>query len=224
MKRMTHMPAAKDSPGIRIYLVRHGQTEWNRTHRFQGRSDIPLDAEGQAQVRRTADALKDVPFDAIYASPLSRAVETAEIIRAHHSGIPLIKEQGFIEMELGEFDGMASRKWMTDYADFMKAWRDDPGGVRMPGPGGECLDEVQERAMAALDRITEDRPDGSTLLVCSHNFVVLSILCRAKGISLDSFRQLKQDTAAYSIICRKDGQYSLVAMNERSHLKPSNAL
>jgi len=218
------MPPADHSLGIQIYLVRHGQTEWNRTHRFQGRSDIPLDAEGRAQVRRTADALKDVPFDAIYASPLSRAIETAEIIRIHHSGIPIAEEQGFIEMELGDFDGMASSEWMTDYADFMRAWRDNPGGVRMPGAGGECLEEVQERAMAALDRITEARPNGSTLLVCSHNFVVLSILCKAKGIPLDSFRQLKQDTAAYSVICRRDDRYSLVAMNERRHLKPSSAL
>ena len=213
------MPEKSDTTDTRIYLVRHGQTEWNRTHRFQGRSDVPLNAEGQRQVRETASALKDVSFTAIYASPLSRAVETAELIRAYHSTIPVIKEEGFIEMELADFDGMESKRWMTDYVGFMKAWRDNPGGVRMPGPGGECLEEVQTRAMSALDRISKPYPPGSTLLICSHNFVILSILCKAKGISLDKFRELRQDTAAYSIIRRQGDRFSVDIMNERSHLK-----
>lgn len=213
------MPEESDSTDIRIYLVRHGQTEWNRIHRFQGRSDVPLNAEGRRQVRETASALEDVPFTAIYASPLSRAIDTAEAIRAYHPTVPLIKEEGFIEMELADFDGMESQRWATDYADFMKAWGANPGGVRMPGPGGECLEEVQSRAMDALNRICQSYPAGSTLLVCSHNFVVLSILCWAKGISLDKFRELRQDTATFSVIRLQGDQYSLETMNERSHLK-----
>jgi phosphoserine phosphatase len=202
-----------------IYLVRHGQTEWNRTHRFQGRSDVPLNAEGQRQVSETARVLKDVPFTALYASPLSRAIETAEAIRTYHPTIPLIKEEGFIEMELADFDGMESRRWATDFADFMKAWGENPGGVRMPGPGGECLEEVQARAMDALNRICQSQPSGSTLAVCSHNFVVLSILCWAKGISLDEFRKLRQDTAAFSVIRRQGDQYTVEVLNQRSHLE-----
>lgn len=212
------MPEETNVDNIRIYLVRHGETEWNRTHRFQGRSDVPLNVEGQSQVRETALALKDIPFTAIYASPLSRAVETAELIRTYHSSIPMIKEEGFIEMELADFDGMESRRWATDYADFMKAWGENPGGVRMPGPGGECLEEVQARAMEALDRIVEPYPPGSTLLICSHNFVILSILCKAKGISLNKFRELRQDTAAYSVIRKQEDRFSIEIMNERSHL------
>jgi len=209
---------------IRIFLVRHGETEWNRVHRFQGRSDMPLNSEGRRQARASALALKDTPFAAIYASPLSRALETAKLIRTYHAGIPLIEEKGFLEMELGEFDGMEARRWMTEYADFAKAWRDNPGGVRMPGPDGECLEEVQARAMAALARITESHSAGSAVLVCSHNFVILSILCQAKGISLDRFRELRQDTAAYSVIRRQEGQFSVEIMNERSHLETTDTI
>jgi probable phosphoglycerate mutase len=213
------MPAIAVPDNIRIYLVRHGETEWNRIHRFQGRSDVPLNAEGQRQVRETASALKDVPFAAIYASPLSRAKKTAEAIRTYHPSVPLIEEEGFIEMELADFDGMEARRWATDYADFMKAWGDNPSGVRMPGPGGECLEEVQARAIDALDFICQAYPSDSTLLVCSHNFVILSILCLAKGISLDEFRKLRQDIAAFSVIRRRGDQYSVEIMNERTHLK-----
>ena len=212
------MPEKNNINGIRIFLARHGQTEWNRTGLFQGRSDVPLNDKGKAQVQALGLALKNTPFTAIYASPLSRAMETAESIGAHHPEIPIIKEEGFIEMELADFDGMEARKWMADHADFAKAWRDSPGRVRMPGPGGECLEEVQARALTALEKISRSHPAGSTLLICSHNFVILSILCRAKGISLDRFRQLKQDTAAYSVIRIQAKQYAVEIMNERSHL------
>ena len=212
------MAEKNNTNGIRIFLVRHGQTEWNRTGRFQGRRDVPLNDEGKEQVQALGLALKNTPCTAIYASPLSRAMETAESIGAHHPNMPIILEDGFVEMELADFDGMEARKWMSDHADFAKAWRDNPGTVRMPGPGGECLEEVQIRALTALDKISRSHPAGSTLFICSHNFVILSILCRAKGISLDQFRHLKQDTAAYSVIQMRGNQYSVEIMNERSHL------
>ncbi len=75
-----------------------------------------------------------------------------------------------------------------------------------------------------LDDIAQTHPPDSTLVICSHNFVILSILCEASGISLDSFRELKQNTAAYSVICRKEGQYSAEIVNEHAHLEPINAL
>lgn len=212
------LPEKNDIKGLRIFLVRHGQTEWNRTGRFQGRSDVPLNDEGKEQVRALGLALKNTPCAAIYTSPLSRAMETAESIGAHHPEIPIVKEEGFVEMDLADFDGMEARKWMADHADFAKAWRDNPGCVRMPGTGGECLEDVQARALTALEKISRSHPTGSTLLICSHNFVILSILCKAKGVSLDKFRQLKQDTAAYSVIRMWGNQYSVEIMNERSHL------
>ena len=212
------MPDKDKNNGLRVFLVRHGQTEWNRTHRFQGRSDVPLNEEGKKQVQATGLALKETPFAAIYASPLVRAMETAQNIGAHHPGTPIIREKGFMEMDLGDFDGMEAKRWMTDHAEFAKAWRDHPGRVRMPGPGGECLEEVHERAWAALQKIRRAHPGGSTLAVCSHNFVILSILCRAKGLSLDDFRQVKQDTAAYSVIRVEGSKCVLEIMNACSHL------
>lgn len=87
-----------------VYMVRHGETDWNGAHRMQGRSDIPLNERGREQASCAAKALADVPFDVIYTSPLSRAEKTAEIIRGKRN-IPLIEEKGFMEIDLGKWDG-----------------------------------------------------------------------------------------------------------------------
>ena len=78
---------------MRIYLVRHGETEWNRTRRFQGRSNLPLNQEGKKQVRALALALKNEPLTAIYTSPLIRAFETARLIKVFHPSTPIIKKR-----------------------------------------------------------------------------------------------------------------------------------
>jgi phosphoserine phosphatase len=205
-----------DTPQIRIFLVRHGQTEWNRTHRFQGRSDVPLNEKGRNQARALAGALAGQSFTAIYASPLKRAVETARLATKYHPPIPFYTEDDFMEMALGDFEGVYGADWIKQYPDFLEAWQKNPATVQMPG--GECLKEVQTRALKALNRIIATHPPETTLMICSHNFVILSILCHAMGISLDHFRELKQATAAYSVICKDEDGFSTEAVNVRDHL------
>jgi broad specificity phosphatase PhoE len=120
-----------------IYLVRHGETEWNKIRRFQGRSNLPLNQEGRKQVRALALALKDKPLMAIHTSPLIRALETARLIRVFHPSTPIFEEKGLIEMDLGEFDGMKAQDWAEQYPDVRKAWNENPASVKMPG--GESL-------------------------------------------------------------------------------------
>jgi phosphoserine phosphatase len=202
-----------DDGNKRILLVRHGETEWNRTHRFQGRSDTPLNENGIRQAKAMAVMLKDESLTTVYASPLCRALETARLIKVYHPLPLLIEEEGFIEMDLGEFDGMASKEWATQYPDFMKSWWEDPGKLKMPG--GECLEQVQDRALHALDRIIASHPENSTILVCSHNFVILSLLCHAKKMSLNGFRELRQANGAVSIIHVNKGHMDVVVLNRR---------
>ena len=108
--------------GTRIFLIRHGETDWNRTHRFQGRIDVPLNQEGKNQARALAMILKDESLIAIYSSPLLRAMETARLIKEFHPSIPLLEEEGLNEMDLGEFDGMEANHWSSQYQDFYKNW------------------------------------------------------------------------------------------------------
>ena len=203
--------------GTRIFLVRHGETDWNQTHRFQGRIDIPLNQEGKNQARALALKLKDEPLIAIYSSPLIRAVETARLIKEFHPSTPLLEEEGLTEMDLGEFDGMEVAYWSAHYQDFFETWRSTPGRLRMPG--GESLQEVQIRAIDTLERVTELHPTGSTLLLCSHNFVNRTILCHALGFPLDRFREVQQDTATLNIVYKQGQRLWTELVNDLSHLR-----
>ncbi len=201
----------------RIFLVRHGETHWNQTHRFQGRTDVPLNQEGKNQARALALTLKEEPLLAIYSSPLIRALETARSIKEVRPSTPLFEEEGLTEMDLGEFDGMEAAYWSAHYQDFLKAWRSNPGSLKMPG--GESLQEVQVRAIETLERITRLYPSGSTLLLCSHNFVNRALLCQALGFSLDRFRDVQQDTATLNVLCVQGKQLRAELVNDLSHLK-----
>jgi len=183
---------------MRIILVRHGQTEWNRLGRFQGRSDIPLNKKGKAEALELAKALKKETINALYSSPLTRAKETAQSIRAFHPRASFNMENGLIEMDLGGFEGLTPDVWSVQHSNYIKTWRETPASVRMPG--GESLPDVQSRALAALERIIHTHSLDETLVLCSHNFVIGSILCHAKGVSLNQFRSFKQKTGGCHIL------------------------
>ena len=203
--------------GNRIILIRHGETEWNRLRRFQGRSDIPLNPKGNEQACALALALKNETIMAIHSSPLVRAIETASHIGKFHPSTPLIKELGLIEMDLGDFEGMESQQWALQHQDFRKTWEKDPANLSMPG--GESLQEVQHRAVDTLNRISELYAPGCTLLICSHNFVIISLLCFASKIPLDQFRELRQDTAALNILYKDGTDFQVEKVNDRRHLQ-----
>ena len=205
--------------GNRIILIRHGETEWNRLHRFQGRSDIPLNPKGNNQACALALALKNETITAIHSSPLVRAIETASHIGRFHPSTPLIKEPGLMEMDLGDFEGMEAQQWALRHQDFRKAWENNPATLSMPG--GESLQEVQYRALNTLNRISESYGPDCTLLICSHNFVIVSLLCFASKIPLDQFRELRQDTAALNILYKVGTGFQVEKVNDRRHLQES---
>jgi probable phosphoglycerate mutase len=205
--------------GNRIILIRHGETEWNRLQRFQGRSDIPLNPKGNNQACALALALKNETITAIHSSPLVRAIETASHIGRFHPSTPLIKEPGLMEMDLGDFEGMEAQQWALRHQDFRKAWENNPATLSMPG--GESLQEVQYRALDTLNRISESYGPDCTLLICSHNFVIVSLLCFASKIPLDQFRELRQDTAALNILYKVGTGFQVEKVNDRRHLQES---
>ncbi len=204
-----------DEKVLRVFLVRHGQTDWNKIHRFQGQPGVRLNKTGRAQAEALALSLREEALTVIYSSPLARAVETAEAIN-RYQGVPIERRDGLMEMNLGDFEGFQSTLLREEHPEFFDSWSKDPASVRMPH--GETLLEVQQRAWAVVEEIAGAHAEGSVLL-CGHHFVNLTILCKVVGLDLNHFRRLRQAPGAINIIERGGGRYSLVCINDTCHLK-----
>ena len=146
-----------------ISLVRHGQTDWNLAKRIQGSSDIPLNATGRGQAEATGRALAGGRFDAIYASPLSRALDTARIIAGHVGLGEPERLPAVAERQYGEAEGLTGEQILARWPD------------GMPVPGRETRDEVVARALPALRDLGERHP-GENVIVVSHGGVISSLV------------------------------------------------
>ncbi len=214
------MEAPAKEKVLRIVLVRHGETEWNKIGKFQGQSDAGgLNERGRAQVDALALALREEPLKAIYSSPIARAVQTAEAINRYHQ-VSLERRDGLMEMNVGSFEGLQPKDRVNEHPEFLRKWFEDPASVRMPK--GETLSEVQERAWAVMEEIATAQHEGSVLL-CGHNFVNLMILCKTLGLEVTHFRRLRQGPSAMNIIERRRGLYFTICINDTCHLKEIDA-
>lgn len=197
---------------MKIILIRHGETLWNKEGRIQGTSDIELSDEGIEQARLLSLSLKDQPICAIHASPLKRAIKTAEIINKFHDREIQIHSD-LMEMDQGDFEGFSFKELMACEKDFLNKWIADPASVRMPN--GESLNQLQTRAWRALEAIINREENA---LVVAHNFTIAAILCRMRKISLSEFRSTCVDTASKTIVSFQNGEAEIVTFNDRSHL------
>ena len=199
-----------------LYLLRHGETDWNVEQRIQGVSDTALNDVGVAQAEALACALRGRPIACVYASPLRRARRTAEIV-AQALDAPLLEEAGIAELNQGELEGEPFRRLPETHPDFMRIWRDHPARARMPG--GETLPELQERAWAVVERFLAAHED-EVIAAVSHNLAIIMILCRILGVELDGFRRIRQHNAAMNIIEHSPERgWSVVTMNSLAHLQ-----
>lgn len=200
---------------LRLILVRHGETSWNKERRMQGGfSDIGLNERGKQQAACLGRALKNEEIVAIYASPLSRALDTAQAIAGRHQ-VQVRVDDDLREIDAGDLDGLSLDELGVKYSDFWQEWRRGTGTFRMPG--GESLGELQDRAWRAIERIRQGTTQG-TVVVVAHTFVVLSVICRALGLDLANIRRLRQDVGGFSILDFGQRGASLVALNDTCHL------
>jgi probable phosphoglycerate mutase len=196
--------------------VRHGQTAWNREEIFRGRTDVPLDETGLKQAELAGEYLKEVEIDAIYSSPLSRALETAEKIARFHN-LKVESLEGLIDMSFGSWEGHAHQEIKKNDSETYRRWREEPHLVRLPG--GESLDDVRVRTMAALEEVIR-KHSGKALVLVSHRVVCKVLICAILGLDNSHFWQIRQDPTAINLIQYRNGKYILSLMNETCHLKP----
>jgi probable phosphoglycerate mutase len=203
-----------------LILFRHGETQHNRGKITLGRADVPLNTRGNLQARAIAASILRPPA-AIYSSPLSRCRDTANRV-ALATGCDVIVEPDLIEMDVGEMEHLTGNELRERYPDFLNAWL-SAGGIADPDarmPGGETLSEVQARAWSAIERICASHPEGD-IVVVTHNFVILTLACRALNIPLGDFRRLRTTVASKAVIDFAGPATTLLVWNDTSHLRSS---
>lgn len=211
------MPSENSKPPLRIHLARHAETEWNRVRRVQGISDVPLNERGLAQAAALAARFAPEPVEAVYASPLGRARQTAEAVAARH-GLEVQIIEDLAEFDQGVLEGRYLHEIASDHADLLAAFAKEPAQVRIPG--GETLEEVQARAWRAFTLIL-DRHARGTVVAVSHNMTLLTLLCRFLGMNLTHFRRLTQSSTGVTSFERGLQGLHLRVLNDLSHLPPA---
>jgi broad specificity phosphatase PhoE len=201
---------------MRLILVRHGETDYNRDGLALGQTDAPLNETGVRQAAALEFALSSEKIAAIYASPRSRTMATAAAIANPH-GLTVTAEERLIEMDVGELEGLTFLEIGKRYPELAQDWR-GPGGpsYRMPG-SEECLVDVQARARKAIEEMLARHPE-ETVIAVAHNFVILSSLAWLIGIDLADFRRLQHSVAAISIVELRPGHAQVISLNDTCHL------
>lgn len=199
-----------------IVLVRHGQTEWNRVERFRGRADVPLNDTGMAQAAATGRRVAAgwAP-QAVFSSPLSRAMRTAEAI-AGHFDLAVQAHPGLLDIDYGEWRGLTPEEARQGWPDELHAWYAAPQTCRIPG--GETLADLRARTVETMESVIASYPPQATIVLVAHTVVNRILLLAALGLGNERFWRLKQEPCAINVLLAEAGDYTLVSLNDTCHL------
>ena len=199
----------------RFILVRHGQTEWNRgAERFRGHADLPLNETGLAQAQKVAGRLADEKIAALYASPLQRAVQTAQPL-AKGRALEIQKHDGLLDIDFGAFEGMTLDEARQAFPEVAEKWIAAPGHVKFPK--GDSFKVVRARIEAMLDELAA-RHAGETVALFSHKVICGATLCLVLGLPADALWRIQQDNACINVFEKRDAGWIVTLMNETGHL------
>lgn len=167
---------------MKLYFIRHGETDWNKEGKLQGRTDVVLNEEGRKVAELTREALKEVPFDLAFTSPLTRARTTAEIIIGDRT-VPIIDEERIIEVGFGLNEGSKKSEWDENMKNFFFHTEQ-----YVPAEGGETIEEVLERERAFLNELfSSENYKDSTILISTHGAALSGLLTVIKNNPVSKF-------------------------------------
>lgn len=211
----THPPFAE----TKILAIRHGETVWNSEGRYQGQTDVALNAAGREQAAGVGRALAGERIDAVYSSDLARAMQTAQVL-ATQAGLPLRLDQDLREQHFGAFQGLLAAEIDARWPDDHRRWlRREPD---FGPPGGETRREFSDRCVGAVLRLAREHP-GQTLAIVCHGGVLDCLYRAAHSLSLDVPRQWALDNAGISRL-RFDGRgLHIDRWGDTSHVSRENA-
>ena len=210
-------PQPEGAPETIIYVIRHGETLWNRERRFQGQADAPLSELGRRQAQVTAAYLAQSKLSAIYASDLSRARDTAETIARATGVSPVVLDAALREARFGVWEGKTVEEVYAAYPREAALWRAD--SVNYRPEGGERLEEVYERSLGLFRRLIVACPGGEVAIV-THGGPIKSLVCYALGAPLSAFRHIQLDNCSITTLrhTTPDGILAVLGLNDRCHL------
>jgi probable phosphoglycerate mutase len=204
----------------RIVAVRHGETAWNVATRIQGQLDIGLNAAGRAQARRVAQALAHEALDAVYASDLARAADTARAV-AERQGLPVRTDRGLRERGFGAFEGLTWSEVERQHPQASQRWRErDP---TFGPPDGEVLHAFVDRAVGVIAAIAA-RHRGQHIAVVTHGGVLDALYRAAARIAIDAPRTWQLGNASINRVLHGEQGFTLVGWNDGFHLQGDAAL
>lgn len=199
----------------RLYLLRHGETEWNIKRITQGSTDIKLTSRGLNQAQSAANRLVNEEIDYIYASNLSRAYETARII-GETLGINVETDKGIREMNFGGWQGLSVEDLKSRYPKEHIVWRSEPHKWSLEG--AETLLQVQERTLETVNSLRKKHPNKNVLLV-SHGAAIKALLLGILDIDLSNYHKLASSNTGLSIVDYKRDYPVVSLLNDTCHLR-----
>ena len=180
---------------LNVYLLRHGETEWNADgNRYCGRTDIPLTKKGIFQAEQLHYQLSDIAFDAIYSSPLKRALRTAQIASGKNQ---VINDERLIELDFGNWEGETKEEFIVENPALWDSWCNDPGTTNAGGTG-ETANEVVKRVNNFFEFVLKKFPFGN-ILVVGHNGINRFYLAFKLGMQLKNYRRLVQENSSITM-------------------------
>ena len=209
------MGATAGDERVILYLIRHGETAYNRDRLGLGRADVPLTTLGERQAAAIGARLAREPIERILVSPLGRAIATAQAVRGERP-IELEIRDELRELDVGVTEGMTFPDMRERHPDFFAAWVGVDGADTVM-PGGESLRHVYERVAPLIGELRA-APEG-VVAVVSHNFVTKVAICQLLGLELDAWRSFATDIASVSIFDLRDGRAITRALNDTCHLE-----
>ena len=206
--------------GVNLLIVRHGETLWNREGRYQGRTDVPLSEEGEAQARALGVRLAGLPIALALTSPLARTRRTAQAILGERN-VTLEIDDALIEISHGQWEGQLASDIEHSHAEMFGTWRTRPDRDVPAGPGAETLGDVEERAWPVLVRTCARLATDETALIVAHDAINRVLLCRVLGLPLTRVWTFRQSPASLNILSGPSlAELQVVRLNDAAHVAP----
>ena len=197
-----------------IYIVRHGQTEWNLLGKTQGHGNSDLTPKGIEQAELLADSMTKYPIDYIYSSDLGRAYQTAEII-GNKLNIEVEKTEALREVNFGTWEGRIIKDIIEEDPELYKMWRNEPHLAKIPQ--GETLSQIKERTDAFIKEINE-KYDGKHIVLVTHSLCARIMLLSFLDSDVKNIYRINQANTALNIIELRDYGPVVMKMNDTTHI------